>query len=188
MKLSTISLSLAFSAKRILMAGAFPSAVEYYLEKPSIVNFRSFAFDTRRKARRHLDVLDGTNGTFFNGTTINLTNDMDIAVWRSNLVCLRPKLMYYCSVSREYNAWRTKFVSLCSTPTLPYASLADFTVELDTGSSDLWIMPNSTSLTLTNATSMQLNISYLEGNVSGVIDYAMLEIGSYEIPWQGMHL
>lgn len=57
---------------------------------------------------------------------------------------------------------------------------------LDTGSSDLWIFPNSTSINLTNHTTLSADDTYGDGtSISGVIDFAEVKFGSYTVPSQG---
>ncbi|KAI0699010.1 aspartic peptidase domain-containing protein [Cytidiella melzeri] len=62
-----------------------------------------------------------------------------------------------------------------------------FTCQIDTGSSDLWVIPstNPSPPTLVNTTEVAAAISYADGSgVSGVIDFAELLMGGYIIPSQ----
>ncbi|KIP07540.1 hypothetical protein PHLGIDRAFT_35388 [Phlebiopsis gigantea 11061_1 CR5-6] len=58
-----------------------------------------------------------------------------------------------------------------------------FEVILDSGSSDLWVMSN-TSLKLTNDSGIATGISYGEGFVAGPIQFAELQLGPYTVPSQ----
>lgn len=68
---------------------------------------------------------------------------------------------------------------------LSIVALLDFTVQLDSGSSDLWILPGSASLKLTNDSGLYTDIFYGEGAVGGNIQFAELKLGEYTIPSQG---
>lgn len=64
-------------------------------------------------------------------------------------------------------------------------SNTDFRVELDTGSSDLWVYPNATPVQLTNSTNLNATLTYAQGEMSGTILFATVEFGGYTIPSQG---
>ncbi|KAI0351016.1 acid protease [Trametes cingulata] len=62
--------------------------------------------------------------------------------------------------------------------------LPDFTVILDTGSSDLWVNTKGLNLQVTNTTDLQTDNTYAIGDVRGNIAFAELRIGPYVIPHQ----
>ncbi len=61
----------------------------------------------------------------------------------------------------------------------------DFTVLLDTGSTDLWVSTSRRALRLTNSSGLVTGIGYGSGEVKGTIDFAELKIGDFAIPSQG---
>ena len=62
----------------------------------------------------------------------------------------------------------------------------DFTVLIDTGSTDLWVNTTGRSLKLTNSTDLEVTIGYGQGGVDGNIAFAELMIGDFVVPSQGM--
>ncbi|KAI0656586.1 acid protease [Cubamyces menziesii] len=60
----------------------------------------------------------------------------------------------------------------------------NFTVVVDTGSTDLWVDARGLNLKTTNNTGFNVNFSYAIGEVEGEIQYADLQIGPYVIPNQ----
>ncbi|KAF5363696.1 hypothetical protein D9756_000629 [Leucocoprinus leucothites] len=60
----------------------------------------------------------------------------------------------------------------------------DYTVQLDTGSSDLWIKPSVSPLPGATATNTVYNISYVLGWASGRLSYAPVEFIGLKIPKQ----
>lgn len=70
-------------------------------------------------------------------------------------------------------------------PPFAYSQHVEFAVQLDTGSSDLWVYANTTQISLTNTTALSGGIVYGSGNCSGTIDFAEVKIGPYTIPSQG---
>ncbi|TFK50938.1 acid protease [Heliocybe sulcata] len=61
----------------------------------------------------------------------------------------------------------------------------DVLVQLDTGSSDLWIYSPDRQPKLTNTTSINnVNLTYGIGSVAGRLDFAEVEIGPYTVPSQ----
>lgn len=64
---------------------------------------------------------------------------------------------------------------------------ADFDVQLDTGSSDLWIRTPKAPLTIRNDSGLHpVNLTYGSGWASGPIQFAEVKIGEYVIPSQGV--
>ncbi|KAI0804714.1 aspartic peptidase domain-containing protein [Irpex lacteus] len=61
-----------------------------------------------------------------------------------------------------------------------------FTCQIDTGSSDLWVIPpNHHPLKTTNETQVAAAIEYADGSgVSGLVDFAELLVGGYTVPSQ----
>ena len=58
---------------------------------------------------------------------------------------------------------------------------------MDTGSSDLWIIPTNETMHILNDTHIPTNVSYGTGSVSGTIEFAELRFGEYVVPSQGKH-
>lgn len=56
---------------------------------------------------------------------------------------------------------------------------------MDTGSSDLWVIPGNSQITLTNTTNITTTEQYGSGIASGAIQFAQLEFGGFTIPYQG---
>ncbi len=61
----------------------------------------------------------------------------------------------------------------------------DFTVLLDTGSTDLWVNSKGLELMLTNTTDLPMTESYGRGEVHGTLQFAELRVGEYVVPSQG---
>ena len=64
---------------------------------------------------------------------------------------------------------------------------AAFTCQIDTGSSDLWVIPpDGQPVKTVNHTEVAVGVTYAdESGVSGFIDFAELAVGGYTIPSQG---
>ncbi|RPD73742.1 acid protease [Lentinus tigrinus ALCF2SS1-7] len=60
----------------------------------------------------------------------------------------------------------------------------DFTVILDTGSTDLWVAAQGRDVKLTNTTDLETSLVYGQGQVAGNIAFAELQVGEYVIPSQ----
>ncbi|PIL34121.1 hypothetical protein GSI_03832 [Ganoderma sinense ZZ0214-1] len=60
----------------------------------------------------------------------------------------------------------------------------NFTVQLDTGSSDLWLYTGGRPVQLTNTTDLVTAEGYGKGEVQGTIEFAQLQIGDYTIESQ----
>ncbi|GJE94323.1 acid protease [Phanerochaete sordida] len=60
----------------------------------------------------------------------------------------------------------------------------DFTVQLDSGSSDLWVYAPNGGIQITNDSHISGGIEYVKGVVSGTIQFAELKFGEYTIPSQ----
>ncbi|KAI0666611.1 aspartic peptidase domain-containing protein [Trametes maxima] len=60
----------------------------------------------------------------------------------------------------------------------------NFTVLLDTGSSDLWISPQGRHITLTNTSDLVASEVYGQGSAQGNIAFAELKVGPYVVPSQ----
>ncbi|EIW62495.1 acid protease [Trametes versicolor FP-101664 SS1] len=60
----------------------------------------------------------------------------------------------------------------------------NFTVLLDTGSTDLWINSKGIDLVLTNTTNLSVTETYGIGEVHGTLQYAELRVGEYVVPSQ----
>lgn len=65
-----------------------------------------------------------------------------------------------------------------------HAVIPEFPIQLDTGSSDVWVMPPF-PLDLTNKTDIQANLTFGIGEVTGNIAFANMSFGHYEVPSQG---
>ena len=63
--------------------------------------------------------------------------------------------------------------------------LADFTVLLDTGSSDLWLNIAGRGVELTNTSDLEALEGYGKGQVRGNIAFAEVQIGDFTIESQG---
>lgn len=60
----------------------------------------------------------------------------------------------------------------------------EFLIQLDTGSSDLWLMNNGTPITLTNTTNLTLDDAFGIGNINGTVEFAQVSLGPYTVPNQ----
>lgn len=61
-----------------------------------------------------------------------------------------------------------------------------FSVTIDTGSSDLWVLKPGTNATTTNTTDVDVDVNYGDGSgFSGVVAFANLSIGQFTVPSQG---
>ncbi|KAI0373545.1 acid protease [Pilatotrama ljubarskyi] len=60
----------------------------------------------------------------------------------------------------------------------------NFTVILDTGSTDLWVAPKGRNIQATNTTDLQTDNTYAVGDTRGNIAFAEMRIGPYVIPHQ----
>ncbi|GJE99241.1 acid protease [Phanerochaete sordida] len=60
----------------------------------------------------------------------------------------------------------------------------EFSVTLDTGSSDLYIYAPEGGIQITNDSHLEANITYVKGSVAGTVQFAELKIGEYTIPSQ----
>lgn len=72
--------------------------------------------------------------------------------------------------------------------TLAFGTLTavlDFTVLLDTGSTDLWVNSRGLELMLTNTTDLPMTELYGRGEVHGTVQFAELRVGEYVVPSQG---
>lgn len=58
-------------------------------------------------------------------------------------------------------------------------------MQLDTGSTDLWVLAPKGSIKTTAVTDIQAPLSYGTGNVTGPILFADFQLGPYRIPNQG---
>lgn len=62
--------------------------------------------------------------------------------------------------------------------------LLDFSVVLDTGSSDLWVIADG-PLSLTNDSGLGTALAFGRGAIEGPIQFAELQVGEYVVPSQG---
>ena len=69
-------------------------------------------------------------------------------------------------------------------PTLT-VSLEAYTVQMDTGSADLWIFAPRDKLTLTNHSGITTSETYGSGVAEGEIVFGELKLGGYTVPNQG---
>lgn len=69
-------------------------------------------------------------------------------------------------------------------PTLTPVPLA-FIVQMDTGSSDLWVYSPGTTLNLTNTTDITTTESYGQGVAEGTIVFGEFKLGGFTVPSQG---
>lgn len=61
----------------------------------------------------------------------------------------------------------------------------DFTVLLDTGSTDLWVNSKGLELLFANTTDLTIAEDYERGQVQGTLQFAELKVGDYVVPSQG---
>jgi hypothetical protein len=61
-------------------------------------------------------------------------------------------------------------------------------IQLDTGSADLWVLPNGTTLDTTMETEVLVNLTYGIGRASGHVVYAPVSFGPYEVENQALLL
>ena len=63
-------------------------------------------------------------------------------------------------------------------------NIAEFAIQLDTGSSDLWVMPPF-ALEVTNTTDIPASLTFGIGAVNGTVAFADMTFGPYEVQSQG---
>ena len=71
---------------------------------------------------------------------------------------------------------------------IPYTvqhTFPEFPIQLDTGSSDVWVLP-PIPIELTNVTDIPANLTFGIGEVSGNIAFADMSFGPYSVPSQGI--
>ncbi|PIL33898.1 hypothetical protein GSI_03604 [Ganoderma sinense ZZ0214-1] len=59
-----------------------------------------------------------------------------------------------------------------------------FTVQLDTGSSDLWVDGRGRNITFTNTTNVPVNETYGKGSAFGKLSFAGVQLGDFYVPSQ----
>lgn len=82
------------------------------------------------------------------------------------------------NVSTMFLSYTVKILTSCEA----------FTVQMDTGSSDLWVLPGSTQIPLTETTNITIEESYGSGTASGMIQFAHMEFAGFTVPEQGASL
>lgn len=65
-----------------------------------------------------------------------------------------------------------------------YVYCPEYTVQMDTGSSDLWIFSND-ALKINNRTDIVVTETYGIGQAEGPVVFANFQIGDYKVPNQG---
>ena len=63
---------------------------------------------------------------------------------------------------------------------------SEFPIQLDTGSSDLWIKPPF-NVTFSNQTNIQTNLTFGIGQASGNVAFADVSLGPYKVKNQGTY-
>ena len=66
------------------------------------------------------------------------------------------------------------------------ASSLVFTVQLDTGSTDLWVDGRGRNIKLTNSTNIAVTETYGMGSTSGTIAFADVRLEGFHVASQGM--
>lgn len=59
-------------------------------------------------------------------------------------------------------------------------------MQLDTGSTDLWVLAPEGSIKTTNVTDIEAPLAYGTGNLTGHITFADFQLGPYKVPNQGV--
>ena len=68
---------------------------------------------------------------------------------------------------------------------LNYFDPTAFTVTVDTGSTDLWVIPYDRKIELTNTTDIFTSMTYGSGTANGTIQFAEVKVDSFTLPSQG---
>ena len=64
-------------------------------------------------------------------------------------------------------------------------AVTEFKVQIDTGSTDLWVNPSAQKIQTTQKTDVVVSEVYGKGNVTGNVAFAQLEVGGFTVPNQG---
>lgn len=90
------------------------------------------------------------------------------------------------TVCCEHDDWWSRCVS---TQTVfaycIHARDTEVLIQLDTGSSDLWVSPETSDIEFTNSTDLQADEAYGIGHISGSVQFANVQLGNHIVPNQG---
>ncbi|KAG9308853.1 aspartic peptidase domain-containing protein [Chiua virens] len=138
-----------------------------------------------------------------NGGTAGILLNLDMVSTSYYAVYVRQSSTYWLAfpihgiIYRDFSAFVYVFIVLC--PFSVGSSQQNLSLQVDTGSSDLWIASKSCSSASCSATSGRLydpsssqstgdtfTMEYLSGTVSGTIVWDQVQIGGYTIPNQAL--
>ena len=146
----------------------------------SLVRGRSNLQDVRKKirSRRSGSILPVNLG-------VSTTDDEMVSAARA--IFTRGTSNEGTLVCRQHNSrWRACVQCFFLEVRISHSDCgAEFTVQIDTGSTDLWINPLGRNFTVLNDTYLYVEEAYGSGDVQGTIAFAKFSIGDFVVESQG---